>query len=123
MVNRMKLLKSLICLAAFAIVGALALSTPASAAKTSDVIAACKRTPGCEYKDFGKGDILGCGPHGCFDCSHGKCHPARSSDTGKLKYTPNAGSIVGKQSSASQTTAGKPKTVVGFKKWKMGGKH
>lgn len=123
MVNRMKLLKSLTCLAGFAVASTLALSTPASAAKTSDVIAACKRTPGCEYKDFGKGDILGCGPHGCFDCSHGKCHPARSSDTGKLKYTPKAGSIVGKQPSTSHAASAKPKTVSGLKKWKVSGKH
>lgn len=102
-------------------------STPAAAAKTSDVLAACKRTPGCEYKDFGNGNVLGCSPHACFDCSKGKCHAARSSDDGKLKYKPGAGSTVGNVSSANRTNSVKatipPRGDIGPSKSGGGGGH
>jgi hypothetical protein len=77
--SRMKLPTRLSGFTALAIAGAAALSTPAYAAKQSDVVAACKRTKGCEMGYMG-GDAYGCSPHACFNCSNGKCHQVRSSD-------------------------------------------
>jgi hypothetical protein len=82
-------------------------STPAAAAKQSDVLAACKRTPGCWSQIRGGGDAIGCSPHACFVCVNGKCQQARSSGGGKL---PGSGSIAGNVSSASRTTSVKPTT-------------
>ena len=60
-------------IAVLAIVGSAALSTPASAAKQSDVVAACKRTKGCAMFPGENGTLGGCSPHACFTCSNGKC--------------------------------------------------
>lgn len=84
MFNRTKLLTSLIGFTALAIAGAVALSTPASAAKISTVLGACKRSAGCNSWGDGKGWAIGCGRYGCFECDKGKCHSiARSAVEGK----------------------------------------
>ena len=70
--SRTKLHMSL-ALAVLAIVGSAALSTPASAAKQSDVVAACKRTKGCVLFQGTNGGVAGCSPHACFSCTKGKC--------------------------------------------------
>lgn len=73
-------------LAALAIAGAAALSTPAFAAKQSTVVAACKRTPQCSIITGSDGSVNGCSPHACFTCSKGKCVkvPDRLVDKPKL---------------------------------------
>jgi hypothetical protein len=83
-------------------------STPAAAAKTSDVVAACKNTPGCQSNDLGGGHVVGCSPKACFDCANGKCHAFRSSDGGKLNYKPGSTSVTRDISSASRTGPAKP---------------
>ena len=70
--SRTKLHMSL-ALAVLAIVGSATLSTPASAAKQSDVVAACKRTKGCVLSEGINGGVAGCSPHACFSCTKGKC--------------------------------------------------
>jgi hypothetical protein len=99
--SRMKLHTSLL-LAAFAIASSAALPTPAAAAKQSDVLAACKRTPHCiaTVKD---GDAYGCSPHACFVCSNGKCQQVRSTVVEGLKNKSRVGNAVGTASSASGT--------------------
>ena len=52
---------------AMALAGALFCSAPASAAPVDDVIRACDRTAGCNYKIEGNG-ISGCSPNACFRC-------------------------------------------------------
>ena len=87
-------------LAVLAVMGAAALSAPAFAdAKQKDVVAACKRTKGCEM-GYVDGGAYGCSPHACFVCNNGKCHSVRSSGGGRLKYKPMVGSTV---ASASAT--------------------
>jgi len=79
--------------AVLAIVGSAALSTPASAAKQSDVVAACKRTKGCAMFPGQNGTLGGCSPHACFTCSNGKC-------------TKVPDRLVGKPNLGRQTTVG-----------------
>jgi len=74
-------------IAVLAIVGSAALSTPASAAKQSDVVAACKRTKGCAMFPGENGTLGGCSPHACFTCSNGKCTKVPNRFVGK----PNLG--------------------------------
>jgi hypothetical protein len=70
-------------LAALAIVGCATLSAPASAAKQSAVIAACKHTEGCWTKTHG-GHTYGCTYLTCFSCTKGQCKKfiGRRSGTG-----------------------------------------
>jgi hypothetical protein len=123
--SRMKLPTRLIGFTALAIVSAAALSTPASAAKISAVLGACKRTSGCNSWSDGKGWAVGCGPHGCFECDKGKCHSiARSAVEGKRSRA-GVKASVGNVSSTSRTTSSKPTTInnPGTIKTRMGGKH
>lgn len=71
--SRMKLPTRLIGFTALAVLGAVALSAPALAAKQSDVVAACKRTNGCVMYPGTNGGLGGCSPHACFSCTKGKC--------------------------------------------------
>jgi hypothetical protein len=99
--SRMKLLRSLL-LAAFAIAGSAALPTPAAAAKQSDVLAACKRTPGC-WSDTNNNSTIGCSPHACFLCQKGKCVQTRTTGPGGQKNISTVGTAVGTASTASGT--------------------
>ena len=90
-------------LAALAIMGCATLSTPASAAKKGDVVAACKRTSGCWTDHYGNA-TWGCSPNSCFFCYKGKCHPMRPADVGRLKHNRGAVNTV---RSASGKTPGK----------------
>jgi hypothetical protein len=100
--SRMTLHGSLL-LAAFAIAGSAALPTPAAAAKTSDVLAACKRTKGCGWSTWNDGTIVGCSPNACFKCSGGKCHQIDRTEPGGQKNVSAVGTAVGPASSASAT--------------------
>ena len=102
--SRTKLHVSL-AVAVLTVVGSAALSTPASAAKQKDVLAACGRTKGCGYIDTGNGTGYGCSPHACFQCANGKCHQTRLTSTGRSKYKPGAGDTIGKVLSPSHTKA------------------
>ena len=87
-------------IAALVVAGAAALSSPASAAKISTVLGACKRSAGCESWSDGKGWAIGCGRYGCFECDKGKCHSiARSAVEEKRSKAGIAAGV----SSASQT--------------------
>jgi hypothetical protein len=75
--SRMPTRAAVVASAAIALVS-LATSTPASAygeAPVKAVLAACDRTEGCNYSVTKGGNITGCSPHACFDCSPktGKC--------------------------------------------------
>ena len=98
-------LRMSLAIAVLTIVGSAALSTPASAAKQKDVLAACKRTAGCGYIDIGNGTGYGCSPHACFQCANGKCHQTRVTGTGRSNYKPGAGDTIGKVLSPSRTKA------------------
>jgi hypothetical protein len=130
----MKLPTSLICFTAFVVVSAAALPTPASAAKQSTVVAACKRTQGCW---MGGGGAYGCSPNACWNCLKGKCHQVRQSDVEGKGSRTGIGTSVGNGSSTRDTsskptvnrgetapakfgaTVNNPDTA----KMKMGGKH
>ena len=105
--SRMKLQTSLIRLTALAIVSAAALSTPASAAKQSDVMAACKRTKGC-WTETSNGNTFGCSPHACFICEKGKCFQARNSVGEGKKGGAGVGSTAVNVSSTRHTTLSTP---------------
>ena len=100
--SRMTLHGSLL-LAAFAIAGSAALPTPAAAAKTSDVLAACKRTKGCGWSTWNDGTIVGCSPNACFKCSGGKCHQIDRTEPGGQKNISAVGRAVGTASPAGGT--------------------
>jgi hypothetical protein len=90
-------------LAAFAVASGAALPTPAAAAKQSDVLAACKRTPGCATNVGADGNIYGCSLHACFECSGGKCHQTNRTVPDGPKDKTGVGSAVGPASPASGT--------------------
>lgn len=98
-------LRMSLAIAALTIVGTAALSTPASAAKQKDVLAACSRTKGCGYIDNGNGTGYGCSPHACFECANGKCHQTRLTGTGRSTYKPGARDTIGKVLSTNSTKA------------------
>ena len=82
-------------IAVLAIVGSAALSTPASAAKQSTLVAACKRTAGCWMEKSSAGGLTGCSPNACFHCFKGKCF-ALSESGGNRGHTagkPGGGNI------------------------------
>lgn len=75
--SRTKLPIRLMGFAALAIVGAVALSTPAAASQQSKVVAACKKMgSGCAMVVSG-GEVSGCTSVTCFWCSKGKCTHSR----------------------------------------------
>jgi hypothetical protein len=136
--SRMKRPTSLILLAALATVSAAALPTPASAAKISAVLGACKRTAGCDSWSDGKGWAIGCGPHGCFECDKGNCHAIARSVVETKKSEAGVRGSVDNVSSTGHTTSSKPTvnrgetapvkfgasvTNPGTTKMRMGGKH
>jgi hypothetical protein len=125
MFNRMKLPISLVGFTALAIVGAVALSAPASAAKISAVLGACKRSAGCESWSDGKGWAIGCGRYGCFECNNGKCHSVARSAVETKRNGAGIRASVDNVSSPTRPTLNKPTTISnpGTVKMRMGGRH
>lgn len=128
--SRMKLPTRLTLLAAFAIVSAAPLSTPAFATAQSALVNACKRMGphGCTVAADTPGYAAGCSANACFECINGKCGkvggaPLLSGADGK--YKPGPGSIAGSVSSTSRTTSSKPTAInnPGTTKMRTGGKH
>lgn len=106
-------------IAVLAIVGSAAFSTPASAAKEKDVVAACKRTKGCGIVDTGNGTSYGCSPHACFTCSNGKCVQTRRTGNASLtKSTTANGTDIRRGNTAPANFAEPSNNHV-----KMGGRH
>jgi hypothetical protein len=100
--SRTKLRMSL-AIAVLAVVGSAALSTPASAAKQSTVVAACKRTAGCVIITGSGGGVSGCSPHACFTCSNGKCTKVPDRIVGKPNLGPKT--TIGNASLTKRVTA------------------
>lgn len=57
-----------VCLAA-ACAAIVLTATPSAAAPIGAVVAACDRTPGCNYTTSNDGSLDGCSPATCFTCS------------------------------------------------------
>ncbi|MGN6570666.1 MAG: hypothetical protein ACTHLO_04550 [Pseudolabrys sp.] len=135
MFNRKRLTTSLLGLTALAIAGTVALPAPASAAKISAVLGACKRTAGCNSWSDGKGWAIGCGPHGCFECDKGKCHSiARSAvDTKRLGLKARNGNesttshtwskAAGNRDATANASFGASVNHADASHMRMGGKH
>lgn len=89
--------------AVLALAASAALPTPASAAKQSTVVAACKRTAGCVIIAGSGGGVSGCSPHACFTCSKGNCTKVPDRLVGK----PNLGrnTTIGNVSLSNRATA------------------
>jgi hypothetical protein len=105
--SRMKLHMKL-GLAVLAIVGSAALTTPASAAKQSGVVKACKDMgEKCAWFPGINGGGAACTARVCAVCTKGTCvqGPARVSDGGRLKYKPGARDAMGNLFSASGAKA------------------
>jgi hypothetical protein len=84
--------------APIALMTTVTLSTPALAdANVKDVLGACDRTPGCNYKIDKQGTVSGCstGSGACFTCGQdGKCQGIQPKKTGAGKGRPvNIGGI------------------------------
>lgn len=84
---------------------ALLTATPSAAAPISAVVAACDRTPGCDYSTDAGGGITGCSPVTCFTCSPKtkECIAVRSGNKPAVKGPRLISSVLGNAPATGST--------------------